>query len=227
MRWFKYITGKLNKKMSIKLITVCSHPEHAETLIASATKYGWDLAVIKADWRGFGTKLIETYNYLKAHPEIEEFVFCDAFDVIVFGSPDEFLSKIFPDEKILVSCERGLWPPSLIPFRVIYKKHDHRFDYINSGLYYAKSKYFIELIEGFPPFNEIDDQFWFNMIYILQKVVGVIQMDNNQTVFNSHSFVDEGEYGYENGRVQILGNEPVFVHSNGKTLDEKLNQLIA
>jgi len=27
--------------------------------------------------------------------------------------------------------------------------------------------------------------------------------------------------------VQIMGNEPVFIHCNAKTIDEKLNQMLA
>lgn len=62
-----------------------------------------------------------------------------------------------------------------------------------------------------------------NMCYILEHDV---HYDYEQMFFNSHSFIDEGEYGYDNGRIQILGNEPVFVHSNGKTEDPRLDELI-
>jgi hypothetical protein len=60
----------------IKLITVTSHPEHATVLIESAKRHGWDIEVVHAEWKGFGTKLIETYNYLKSHPEVERVCFC-------------------------------------------------------------------------------------------------------------------------------------------------------
>ena len=211
--------------MSLKLITVCSHPEHAITLIESSTKNGWDLEVIKCEWKGFGTKLVETYKYLKEHPEVTEFVFCDAFDVVVLGSPEEFKSKV-KAENILLSTEKGLWPPSLLPFRSMYFEHEHGFNYINSGLYYCKSSAFIIMYEEFTPFEAIDDQLWMNLMWLLNDWV-VIDVDSKQSVFNNHSFIAEGEYTYNNGRVQIMGNEPVFIHCNAKTIDEKLNQMLA
>lgn len=214
----------------IKAITVCHDLQYAQPLIRTLVKHEWDYVAIEvSEWKGFGAKIIETYNYLKAHPEVTEFVFCDAFDVLVFGSPEEFSKKLINPYKILVSAERGLWPPSLHPFRSSYKIFEHGFNFLNSGLYYAPSQLFIQEVENNPPFYEIDDQLWMNLKYLLQVWIdgGNITCDNSQSVFNSHSFIKEGEYGYENGRIQILGNEPVFVHSNGKTLDEKLNNLLS
>ena len=210
--------------MSFKLITVTSHPEHAGKLIESAHKHGRDIVVVRADWKGFGTKLIETANYLKAHPEVTEFVFCDAFDVVVLGTPEEFKSKL-PDTNVLLSAEKGLWPPSLLPFKSKYFQHEHGFNYVNSGLYYMTSLVFKNLMDEFPPFNEIDDQLWLNLVWLLNDWIP-IEIDTKQRLFNSHSFISEGEYGYENGRVQIMGNEPIFIHSNGKNFDEKFNQML-
>lgn len=209
---------------AIKLITVCSHPEYAKTLETTADKHGWDLDILEVEWKGFGTKLLATKQHLLNNPDIERFVFCDAYDVVVFGSPEEFESHIHPDADMIVSAERGLWPPTLHPFRSCYFDQPHRFNYPNSGLYYAKSKFFLGLLDQFPPFNEIDDQYWMNILILLRKTSIVIDCD--QEIFNSHSFIDEGEYGYENNRIQILGNQPIFMHSNGKTIDEEFNRRI-
>lgn len=206
----------------IKVITVCSHTEHVQPLIKSLEKHGWDYELIHCEWKGFGTKLIETYNYLKSHPEVDEFIFVDAFDAIAMGSQDEFKNKI-GDVPMLTSAEKGLWPPVLIPFKKLYHQWEHGFNYPNSGLYYAKSLYFIWLFETYPPFYEIDDQYWLNMCFNLEHN---LHTDYDQEVFNSHSFISEGEYTYNNGRIQILGNEPIFIHSNGKTVDEKLIELL-
>lgn len=208
----------------IKLITVCSLQEHAKVLETTADRHGWDLDILEVEWKGFGTKLLATKQHLENNPGIERFVFCDAYDVIVFGSPEEFKSKIHPDTDMIVSAERGLWPPTLHPFRSCYFNHDHRFNYPNSGLYYAKSKFFLRLLNEFPPFNEIDDQYWMNILILLRRAS--ISIDSDQEVFNSHSFMSNGDYGYENNRIQILGNQPIFVHSNGRTTDERLNELV-
>jgi len=217
--------------MNIKLITVTSHPELAENLIKSATKHGWDLEVIKVDWKGFGTKLIATYEYLKAHPEVEQFVFADAFDVVVLGTPQEFEEKIPNINKIWLSTEKGLWPPILEPYRKLYVSPFTDFKFVNSGCYYSPSKRFIDLFDTFEPKQETDDQFWFNLAYLFStygkhQYFNSIGIDENQMLFNSHSHMAEGEYGYENNRVQILGNEPIFIHFNGKTIDLIFNERI-
>lgn len=212
----------------LKVITVTSSPEHAVPLVKSLIKHGWSFHVIECEWKGFGTKIIETYNYLKQHPEVTEFIFCDAFDVVVLGGEDEFRNKLFITDTLLLSCERGLWPPNLIPFRAEYAKLYHGFNYINSGLYYSKSEYFIELFEKYPPFYEVDDQHWLNLCFLLgsDNGLGYMRADYNQSIFNSHSFIGEGEYTYNNNRVQIFDSEPIFIHFNGRSVDEKFNELI-
>jgi len=206
---------------SIKLITVCSHPEYANILIYGAQKHGWDLVVIQTEWRGFGTKLLATYEYLKQHSEIERFVFCDAFDVIILGSPQEFDEKLDWQEGVMLSAEKNCWPDSNLANQ--FSEIDSPFKYVNSGLYYASSKWFINLIEYNKPNYEDDDQLYMTNFYLNAPDV---MLDTRQTIFNSHSFIADGEYGYENGRVQVLGNEPIFIHLNGRTIDEKLNALI-
>lgn len=211
---------------NIKLLTVTNAPEHAEVLRRSAELHGWDFTCIEKPWLGFGTKLIETYNYLKEHPGVTEFIFCDAFDVVVFGSEEELNDKINQYTNLLLSTERGLWPPILQPFKEVYFEFEHGFNYINSGLYYAKSKYFLELLTKYPPSYEIDDQYFMNMIWILEHEQGYIDLNSEQTIFNSHSHILESDYGYVEGRIQVLGNSPVFVHKNGRTVDERLDELV-
>lgn len=196
----------------IKIITVTSHAEHAVDLIRTAKKNGWDIVVIQSEWRGFGTKLVETYNYLKANPDVKEFIFCDAFDVFVMGDEKEFRSKLDVDTEMLVSTEKGLWPPTLIPFKKSYQEYEGGFNFINSGCYYAKSGFYIDLFDNYPPFYEIDDQIW---LHIASWFNHKIKKDYYQNIFNSHSFIADGEYTYENGRVKIMGNEPIFIHFNG------------
>ncbi|SRR6184192_996768 len=206
---------------NIKLITVTNRPDHATTLLRSAELHGWSTACIETEWRGFGTKLIETYNYLVSHTEVERFVFADAFDVVVMGTPEEFESKL-PECRMLASAERGLWPPTMEIYRDKYRHTEQGFDFINSGLYYAQSDSFIEIMESEPPFYESDDQEWMNMRYLDGADIDI---DNYQTVFNSHSHMHEGDYRY-NGRVEIMGNHPVFVHKNGRSEDHRLDELV-
>jgi hypothetical protein len=57
----------------------------------------------------------------------------------------------------------------------------------------------------------------------------LMELDTRQNIFNSHSFIAEGEYTYDHNtkRIEIMGNKPIFVHFNGSTKDEKFNQMLA
>lgn len=209
----------------LKVITVTDNPPAAQQLINSLNKHGWDYVLINSPWRGFGTKLIETYNYLKCHPDVDRFIFCDAHDVVVLGTPDEFESKLLNVGKIIISAEKGCWP--IVEWEKYYiDKFEHGFNYLNSGLYYAPRTLFIKLFEIYPPQYYTDDQEWFTNLFLFNVYADFIVLDNDQILFNSHSFIAENEYNYENCRIKICGNQSVFVHSNGKTVDEKLNKML-
>lgn len=217
--------------MNIPIITVCSHPEHAQALIVSARNSGWEIHVIKVEWAGFGTKLLATRDFLITNPDITHFVFSDAFDVVVLGSPQEFEDKIvlLGHRSMVCSTEKGCWPiPDLAKQ---YPETSSQFKYLNSGLYYSPRKLFLKMMEDVPAKLEDDDQLYLTQRYLSGYTDETnnnygIKLDYFQNVFNSHSFVDQGEYAYVGNRLQILGNQPVFVHFNGKTVDETFNEKI-
>lgn len=212
--------------MNCKLITVASHleVEGLYKLCDSAKKFGWDAkhVVIQTEWRGFGTKLKTVYAYLLANPEVDYFFFCDAYDVVLLGTMEEALSKLDLD-KITVSSERGCWPDGDLE-KYYPNRFKHRYNYLNSGLYFAPREKFLKLFEYSMPEYATDDQLWFTRLFLFEDLD--IVLDNNQKVFNSHSFIDEGEYGYENGRIQVNGETPVLIHSNGRSDDKKLDELV-
>src|ERR1700743_2413786 len=119
----------------LKVITVTNSVERTQQLINSLEKFGWDTDVLVVDWKGFGTKLITTYDYLKANPEVDRFIFCDAHDVVVLGTPDEFESKLKDKYKMLFNAERGCWPPPVQEFQHLYKTYEHGFNFLNSGVH--------------------------------------------------------------------------------------------
>lgn len=208
------------------VITVTNDIQRAQRLIGSLAKHGWGANVICTDWRGFGTKLIETYNFLNGNPEVDRFIFCDAHDVLVLGTPEEFESKLEDHGKMLVSGERGLWPGNMEQYRKYYEPITKAgYDFVNSGLYYSPADVFIKMMERDMPKYESDDQEWLGMNFLFNDS-HVINMDRGQKIFNSHSFIREGEYDYENNRVQVNGNEPIFIHFNAVTVDEKFNEQI-
>lgn len=207
----------------IPIITVCglNQSTYADKLLQSAHKQGWTVHLLEREWKGFSTKIVETYHFLKEHPEITEFIFADAFDVVVLGTQDEFLSKI-GEVDTLFSAEKGCWPNGTLAN--LYPDTDSHFKFLNSGLYYSKSDKFIEIIEYSMPELFWDDQLYFTGAFLSNKFN--IQLDTHQKIFNSHSFIAENEYNYDNNRVQILGNQPVMIHFNGKTIDIEFDKNI-
>ena len=218
----------------IKLITVTNAPEHAEVLRRSAELHGWDFHCEVVEWKGYGTKLMATYAYLKAHPEVDRFVFADAFDVVVFGTPEEFERKLPSNDGFVFNAERGLWPPNMEPYRELFGDTQMGFNYLNSGCYFAERKPFISMLESHPINYSDDDQMYFIERYV--SGYGGFILDTNQKVFNCHSFIREGEYAYIQymdeynrkfgGNIEIMGNKPIFVHSNGRTVDPQLDKLV-
>jgi hypothetical protein len=101
----------------------------------------------------------------------------------------------------------------------------HGWNYVNSGLYYSPAKVFMAMMERNMPKYETDDQEWMGMNFLFNDEAEIL-LDREQKIFNSHSFIREGDYTYENGRLQVNGNMPLFAHKNGRTIDEKLDALI-
>lgn len=201
--------------MKTKVITVTNNIERSEPLINSLGRLGWNTAVLVVEWKGFGTKLISTYEYLKQNPDIDRFVFCDAHDVVVLGTPGEFESKLKDKNKILFNAERGCWPPPVQEFEHLYKTYEHGFNFLNSGVYYSPSKLFIDLMESAMPEYKSDDQWYFSMQYLFGR--WGIELDNNCDVFQCYSFFKEDDFSYENNRLHNLktNSTPIFIHANG------------
>lgn len=228
--------------MNCKLITVCSDAKLAEPLILSAHKHGWDTRPILTDWRGFGTKLLETRRYLLEHPEITHFFFADAYDVIVLGGMEEALSKL-PHDRITFSCEKACWPDASLE-RFYEPVEQGKWNYLNSGCYFAPRELFLALFDYDMPAYATDDQLWATNQYLFNESSGIV-LDRDCKVFQSYSFIEEGEFNHrhaiydeanntiikEGAGVKRLLNlktdtEPVFIHGNGKTNMDKVIELL-
>lgn len=215
--------------MNCKLITVFSHPEvdGLHKLIQSATKFGWsdNLVPIQVNpWQGFGTKLKTVYAYLLANHDVDYLFFCDAYDVVLLGTMEEALSKLDLN-KITVSAERGCWPDGDLE-KYYPTRFEHRYNYLNSGLYFAPREKFLKLFEYNMPEYATDDQLWFTRLFLFEDLD--IVLDNNCEVFQSYSFVEEGDYEYSEDGVfnAKTGTWPILFHGNGRSDLTKIYELI-
>jgi len=207
----------------MKLLTVASHLE-LDNLVHSAQKFGWDIEIIMTEWRGFGTKLIEVYNYLKKNPDVKEFIFVDAYDVVTLSTPKEVETKIKDRSKMLVSVEKGCWPQADLASQ--YPKVDTDWKYVNSGTYYAPSDVFIDMFEKNPPPYTDDDQLWLTKTFLANQ--DKVLLDYNCDIFQCYSFIADDDFTYNNSRLQNLktNTEPILVHSNGRTDNSKILELL-
>ena len=210
----------------MKLITVASHLEEQglDNLVMSAQKFGFDIEVIYVPWRGFGTKLIETYNYFKQNPDVKELIFVDAYDVLVLSTPQEVEEKIQDRTKMLVSSEKGCWPESGLASQ--YPKTTSEWKYVNSGTYYAPREAVMQLFESKPANYTDDDQLWLSLMFLENP--DKIVLDYDCEVFQCHSFVAEDDYEYKDGRVYNLKTQskPCIIHFNGKSDNTKVLALL-
>lgn len=215
--------------MKVKLITVCTNPIDAglQQLKKSLDKHNWDYEVLIApEWKGFGTKLITVYNYLK-NSDVDAIFFCDAYDCVALGTMDEALLKIATNyglDKIVCNSEKGCWPDGELE-RYYPQIYTHGFNYLNSGAYFTTKDNFIKLFEHDIPEYYTDDQLWMSHNYLFNENSNIV-LDNSQIIFNCHSFIAPNEYTYENNRMQILENQSVLVHFNGRSPRTEVDNLI-
>lgn len=212
----------------MRLLTVATDTEREglDNLIYSAQRLGWELDVMLVpQWKGFGTKPISVYEYLKKNKDVDRFIFVDAYDVLALGTPKEFEEKLTNPEKMLLSVEVGCWPDTSLAGE--YPQTKHKWKYINSGAYYSPSRLFVETFEANVPEYASDDQLWLSLSF-LHGIRDKYVLDYNCDIFQSYSFIEDDDFSYENKRVQNLktNTQPIFIHSNGRTEHQRVIDLI-
>lgn len=197
-----------------KVIVSLDNPNHPGwlKLEASLKRHGWQYHPIIREWKGFGTKIIGLYEYLKS-TEINNFVYLDAYDNHCIGGPAEldYKPKLHP---LILSTEKGCYPDiqNLGKFPTV----DHDWKYINSGQIYGTKEAFMQVYESNPPKFEDDDQRWYTERFFAMR--GTIGLDYCN-IFQSIAFEVDGDFEIRYNRVynKITHTFPMFIHGNGKT----------
>lgn len=207
--------------LMIKFLTTTSDENHPGLLklIKSLQLFGWDYTVIKHEWRGFGDKLIATYEYLKLHPEINEFVYSDAFDSVCLGTEKEVSAKWTDRTKILWAAERACYPHGDLSNQ--YPEAPHSYKYLNGGQWISSRENFLDFYERNPPHFSVNDQAHSTDIFLNYNSDSLVKLDYNCAIFQAYSFINDNDYTYCNHCHRITNNEtnsqPVFFHGNGHT----------
>mgnify|MGYP003657452844 CR=1 FL=1 len=193
---------------ALKIISVCDDRSRAFNLERSLQKQGYDYEIIQAPWRGFGTKLNQTYDYLMQNENIERFIFLDGYDTFAMGKPSEL--NIVGDS--LISTEINCWPD--VERASEYPETKSQFKHANSGSYYMKSELFKSLMQNTNVGNSDDDQ----RIMTDWVLTRNLQLDYEQDVFMSLCGITLNK-DYEVNGNRLLTKQftmPTFVHGNGK-----------
>lgn len=203
--------------MKIKVLTVATTNNlWLRALEKSAIRNGMDFTVlgIGEPWRGFGTKILLTAEYLKTLEGYTHFIFVDAYDTL-------FLKPITDYEGgILFSTEKHKWPDRF----AAYPETDKVWPYLNSGSYIAPIKDYLELIKNNPVKFEDDDQGYFTNLYLKGEN---IKLDTECKLFQSYAFSTPEDFTI-NGTFKnnITGTEPSIIHFNGKCHEQKIYTMV-
>lgn len=214
--------------MRIKAITVATQDNHGlRMLCKSLARAGMDYVVLGLGepWRGFGTKIILTRDYLRTLEGYTHFIFVDAYDTL-------FLKPIAGYEGgILFSTEKNCWPdvnkakeyPTIECFEKGWKPSPFR--YLNSGCYIAPIDEYLTLTDQFPVDYADDDQRYFTNIYLKS---GQIKLDTHCRLFQSYAFTDKADLTILPDKVinNHSQSEPAVIHFNGKCFDQNIYSMI-
>lgn len=226
--------------MKCKLITTCSDISKTAILQKSLRKHNWDYHIIEHTWRGFGDKILKTYEYLKANPDITHFFYSDSYDTLATDTMEVALSRIKDKTKILMSAERGCYPHPEKEKR--YPKHESPFHFVNGGGWFCPSDVFIKAVDTNPLTYETVDQVWFTDLFLNHPEY--VNLDYNCEVFQTIAFCPDSDFEFfnfgntwnkptssefKNARGftnTVTDTSPIFVHGNGHTPLTKFLHLI-
>lgn len=184
-------------------ISVCDDPARANKLVKSLERCGWTYEIIKASWRGFGTKLIHLKEYLEK-VNIDRFVFVDAYDVICLGTPDEVTEN-------LIGTEINCWPDA-DRWQQFPQPNTH-YKYPNSGCYSLNKKLYLKMFNENPPQYSDDDQRWMTDMVLKYE----LKLDyERRLVQNTCGMLETCGHMADGRFITDIGTKPVFIHANGK-----------
>ena len=209
--------------MKCKLITTASEINRTLHLQRSLNKFAWEYHIIQHEWTGFGNKLLQTYHYLKANPDITHFFYSDSYDTIVLETMEDALLKIKDFDGILLSAERACYPHPDKEAR--YPKHESPFHFVNGGGWFCNSQAFQSLMEYNMPTVETVDQVWFTDRFL--SGTPLIKLDYNCEVFQTISHCPDDNFILTDKVYNTITKTfPIFVHGNGHTPMDKFYKLI-
>lgn len=224
--------------MKIKLITTASDPNNEgwKTFERSLIKHGWDYQLIVGEWRGYASKLLDLYSYLKtgAEDDTDLIMYSDSYDSLMLATPDEVIRKwddiiglhkvmgYAPMNNILWYAERACWPYG--EWTYLFPDSPTPYKHLNGGGWIATPQQTINLIELMPviPSAEFNDQVHNTKIFLTKNYLANIQLDYYCEIFQCMAHAGENDFSVIDGRVRnnITGTMPCVCHQNGHCMND-------
>jgi hypothetical protein len=207
--------------MKCKLITTASDYAKTDKLRESLERHGWDYHIIEHGWRGFGDKILKTYEYLK-DSDVTHFFYSDSYDTYVLAPMAEAIQKL-KGRDMLWSSEKACYPHAQLA--EMYPDNPSPWKYLNGGGWFASKESFMRMVEDEMPSYFTVDQVYFTNQLLTRKN---ITLDYDCEIFQTIAFCDfDKEFTVERGRVynNFTKQYPIFFHGNGHTPLNKIYEL--
>lgn len=187
----------------MKVLIPTNDKTKCEDLVKSLRKYNWDYEILySSDWPNNLKKIELIRKYLLEH-DIQNFMCCDAFDVICVGK------KELPEN--LIGVGTNCWPDEELAKD--YPKTDSIFKYVNAGLYTMNKELFLKLSEDYE-WAAPSDQRWLTKHALKLN----LNLDHNANYFfNIFGTEKNKDYVITDKVITKYDTTPCFIHGNGKS----------
>lgn len=209
-------------------LTNASEPQHEGwlQLERSLRHFNWPYHFIEHEWRGWGCKITEVYNFLQSEQgqKVDFFFYSDAYDSFCLGTMDEALSYVTtyrskPFFTITFAAEKACWPHG--EWAPEFPDPGHQWKYLNGGGFYCDRLGFIRAVDraGLPEKEDINDQEWWQNQYLHNNERRLIRLESKPMVFQPIGHAHDDDFMVRKGRLINLETltKPVFIHGNGHT----------
>ena len=156
-------------------------------------------------------------------------LFTDSYDVFVCGDENIILNKYHDaikyydcESSVLFAAEKSCWPDESLSN--VYPQHNSVYAYLNSGSFIGVAKNIYELISDYNINDYKDDQKYYTIKYINDKLTNKLALDTNCILFqtlqdSTYDIVLESNNIFEN---ILFDSHPKIIHGNGDTYTKKM-----
>ena len=220
--------NSLEKALSLIVLSPCFYPDAspAELMVKSAEANGLEVKLYGIGEgfipHGAHAQVFQLFTLMKQQQLADYVLVADCRDVLIVAGEEEIIRKFHSFRSPLVmSTERGCWPPDPDIAQFFYGKDKHGYDYINAGVYIGEWNYVARCLEfllakyrGTHPGADNSQGWW---MYAKMRGELLFDLDSSCQIFQSMSGGCDGHIAVENLQVRntVTNTLPCVIHFNG------------